>query len=374
MGLLDKFLGFVNGDGTETPKGNSPAPTTFTLQENTSKPLEVEDVETFLTELYQYYANDIYRIESKMIDPEACTDVQVKLLKVVVRQKEEALKKIKALLSEVIKEKSVLTELERKSSYTFYEQLKSDTMEKLRLKVFKIFAKMKSINVASELDEIILNKINKLRADWKISPDIDIPDVADVRIIDVTDEMEAYSFGDMKKEFKVSGKEIKLSDEISDKIDLLEISIDFDSLPDYLWIQTSILERWQIDLLQRTAVFPNTYESTVSGISYDVISKIELENYIKGFLRILFSRGRYLLFSIILPNADIKNATSNFISVSKRKVTVNNIAAFMLYERNQIPDENYLVKYLDRFSIPDKLVFKQVSELRSEFLPQYIDY
>ncbi|MDO4283377.1 MAG: hypothetical protein Q4D02_07030 [Clostridia bacterium] len=374
MGLLDKFLGFVNGDGTETPKGNSPAPTTFTLQENTSKPLEVEDVETFLTELYQYYANDIYRIESKMIDPEACTDVQVKLLKVVVRQKEEALKKIKALLSEVIKEKSVLTELERKSSYTFYEQLKSDTMEKLRLKVFKIFAKMKSINVASELDEIILNKINKLRADWKISPDIDIPDVADVRIIDVTDEMEAYSFGDMKKEFKVSGKEIKLSDEISDKIDLLEISIDFDSLPDYLWIQTSIIERWQIDLLQRTAVFPNTYESTVSGISYDVISKIELENYIKGFLRILFSRGRYLLFSIILPNADIKNATSNFISVSKRKVTVNNIAAFMLYERNQIPDENYLVKYLDRFSIPDKLVFKQVSELRSEFLPQYIDY
>lgn len=372
MGLLDKFLGFVNGDSTNAPKESSPAPTTL-LQENVTKQTEIEDVETFLTELYQYYANDIYRLQAKIIDPEASQDSDIGFLSIMARQKEEALKKIKVLLAQIIKDKKPLTELERKSSYTFYEQLKADTQEKVKITVFKTFAKIKSINVASELDEIIVNKLNKVRADWKISPSIEIPDIADFRIIDITENLEIYSFGDLRKEFIITGNEVKLSDEDTEKIDNLTLSLPED-LPDYIWIQSSLLERWQIDLLQKTAVFPNTYEANVAQISYDIISKSEIENYIKGMLKILLSKGRYIAFSIILPDNNIKNSILGFVTTSKRKIMVENIAAFMLYERNKIEKTRYYVKYLDRYFLPDTLNFKMVDDVKYEFLPQYIDY
>lgn len=373
MGLLDKFLGFVNGDSTETPKESSPAPTPLTLQENSTKQTEIEDVETFLTELYQYYANDIYRLQAKIIDPEASQDSELGFLKIMTRQKEEALKKIKVLLAQVIKEKKPLTEIERKSSYTFYEQLRADTLEKVKLNVFKIFARIKSINVASELDEIIVNKLNKIRADWKISPNIEIPDIADFRIIDITEELEIYSFGDLRKEFIITGNESKLNDEDIEKIDNMTLSLP-DYLPEYIWIQVSLLERWQIDLLQKTATFPNTYEANCARISYDIISKAEMENYIKGMLKILLPKERYIAFSIIFPDNTIKDSISTFVTTSKRKVVIKNIAAFMLYERNKIEKTRYYVKYLDRRFLPDTLSFKMVDDIRYEFLPKYIDY
>ena len=122
----------------------------------------IEDLISYAKELYEFYYNDKNNKMGSSFKIKGFSEDDGKAYNHVMSQ-------ITLIISEINKfYDEYIAKISSNTNYTFEKQLKLGAWRQLKVNVFNEFAKLEEINVISDLDEAIAEKVADIRKLWQL--------------------------------------------------------------------------------------------------------------------------------------------------------------------------------------------------------------
>lgn len=336
-----------------------------TVETNTieSTGTTLQDAVNFVAELQSYYYNDICKMQSDLL-VQTFDVSEEKLINKKIEQDKTALSQIDDVLDLVKNNEKEYQTIWKKSVYSFYDEIEKVKLASVQAKVFEILIQLCAINTKQELETIILNRIEKYKEAWNISEEIQIPKNFNAILIDGSDGIEKYRFGEFYKTVHASDTDITLNPKQLNQIRALDFEFE-DKIPtNELWVYVSNVTRFQLNFMRRTCIIGNTWEDGQKNkLKLDIVKVEDFKQYLKGILQIVFTKNAHAVISIVVPTSEMLSAIGP-IERRGEKVEILKKYRFYLKERSGLYKNNLLTTRISRRNIPEKLLFLSYLEFR----------
>lgn len=330
----------------------------------------LQDVVNFVAELQSYYYNDICKMQTDLA-VQTLPENKINFMNKKIKQDQVALSQIDNILKSVRENEREFQSVWRKSIYSFYDEIEKVKLEKVQKKVFEIIITLYAVNTKHELERVILNRIEKYRIAWNIGQEVQLPRNYNVVLADEEDGIEQYYLGKFQKKVYTTQEDKVLSAMQLDKIRALKIEIE-DGIPtNDVWVYVSSATRLQLNFMRRTCIIDNSWEydsEMADCLCFDIVSKNELEQYIKGMLQIVLTKRTYSVISIFIPTAQMLNVIGDTRkNEDGSKVKICKKYRFILEERSGLYGNNLLTARIDRRYIPEELKFIPYLDFKRDY-------
>ena len=328
-----------------------------TVETNTieSTGTTLQDAVNFVAELQSYYYNDICKMQSDLV-VQTFNANEEKLINKKIKQEKTALSQIDEVLSRVKEDEKEYQSIWKKSVYSFYDEIEKVKLESVQTKVFTILIQLYAINTKPELETIILNRIKKYKEAWNISEEIQIPKNFNAILIDGSNGIEKYRFGEFYKSVYTNDTDIALNAEQLNQIRALDFEFKEAIPTDEVWVYVSNVTRFQLNFMRRTCMIRNTWEELPKNkLELDIVKVKDLKAYLKGILQIVFTKNAHAVISIVVPTSEMLNAIGP-IEKNGGKVEIVKRYRFYLKERSGLYKNNLLTTRISRRRITTEKV------------------
>ena len=160
----------------------------------------IQDAISFVAELQSYYYNDVCKMQTDLVMRTSMTEKETSFLSKKIKQEQVALSQIDEIFNLIKENEKEYQEVFKKSVYSFFEEIQSEKMETVQKKVFNVIIKLISVNTKPELQNIILERIERYKKAWNISEEIQIPINCNAILVDANSSTEKYKFGKYSKQ------------------------------------------------------------------------------------------------------------------------------------------------------------------------------
>lgn len=346
------------------------------VNEEVLKPEEeqftLQNVISFVSELQSYYYNDICKIRTESLTRNDISEDEEEFLKKKLIQESVAMNHIDSILKDIVSCEREYQSIWGKSVYSFYNEIEKEKLKEVQEKVFKVMVKLNQVNVKSELETIILERLEQYRIAWNLLEDIEIPNNTSLVILSRQNGEETYKFGKFKKVILIdeSIPKYELSFSQLKSIRDLKVTMNFENPTEELWIRISVVSRLELNFMKRTSIFPINWKETEKTESYvttfDVVKCIDLQDYLKGMLQLLLTRNTYVILTVINPSDYMQQILKSRVKYKEGKVSIIGLK-FILDERSQIYKDNLQVSRIDRRNIPEDVKFLPFTEFKKKY-------
>ena len=145
----------------------------------------IQDAISFVAELQSYYYNDVCKMQTDLVMRTSMAEKETSFLSKKIKQEQVALSQIDEIFNLIKENEKEYQEVFKKSVYSFFEEIQSEKMETVQKKVFNVVIKLLSVNTKPELQNIILERIERYKKAWNISEEIQIPINCNAILVDV---------------------------------------------------------------------------------------------------------------------------------------------------------------------------------------------
>lgn len=339
-----------------------------TVESNTieSTGTTLQDAVNFVAELQSYYYNDICKMQSDLVVQTLSTNEE-KFINKKIKQDKTALSQIDEVLDQVKENQKEYQTVWKKSVYSFYDEIEKVKLASVQTKVFAILIQLCAINTKQELDTIILNRIEKYKEAWNISEEIQIPKNFNAILIDGSDGLERYRFGEFFKTVHTNDADIVLNGKQLNQIRALDFEFK-DNIPtDEVWVYVSNVTRLQLNFMRRNCMIGNTWEELPKNkLILDVVKMKDLKQYLKGVLQIVFTKNAHAVISIVVPTREMLSVLGP-IEKKDEKVEIVKRYRFYLKERSGLYKNNLITTRISRRRIPEKVQFISYLEFKKMY-------
>ncbi len=326
----------------------------------------LQDAVNFVAELQSYYYNDICKMQSDLV-VQTFNVNEEKLINKKIKQDKTALSQIDQVLNEVKENEKEYQTVWKKSVYSFYDEIEKVKLASVQAKVFAILIQLYAINTKQELDTIILNRIEKYKEAWNISEEIQIPKNFNAILIDGSDGIEKYRFGEFYKSIHANDTDIVLDAKQLNQIRALEFEFTDDIPTDEVWVYVSNVTRLQLNFMRRNCMIGNTWEQLPKNkLILDVVKTKNLKQYLKGVLQIVFTKNAHAVISIVVPTREMLSVIGP-IKKDGKKVEIVKRYRFYLKERSGLYKNNLITTRISRRRIPEKVQFISYLEFKKMY-------
>lgn len=326
----------------------------------------LRDAINFVAELQSYYYNDICKLQTDMIVQISMTQSEVNFINKKVKQDQIALSQIDEILNLMRENESEYHSIWGKSIYSFYDEIEKAKLATVQEKVFKIILRLCVVNTKPELKSIILKRIEKYKEAWNISGEIQIPVNYNVVLVEGNNGIEKYQFGEFTKNVIYNDNDKVLNSVQLDRIRAMNFEVEEEIPTNTVWVYVSSASRLQLNYMRRTCFIDNEWEyepTKQDRLCLDIVKVDDLDQYLKGILQIILTKGNYAVISIVIPTDRMKRIIGP-IEQRDNKVEICKKYQFYLKERNGLYENNLLTARVDRRCIPEKLRFLSYCEFR----------
>lgn len=328
----------------------------------------LSDVIAFLIEIRNYYDNDITRMRTSLCLMEVnMTESEERFTNKKIRQEEIALAQIDKVLAQVRVEEEKYRTVFKKSMYSFFDEVEDAKLAEAQTAVLGIIIKLCEINTKPELDNVIRSRIESYRQTWNISTELDIPQNYNPVLVDEEDGIETYRFGKFTKKVKQCEHERTLTPKQLQRIRTLKIGFEKTIETDVVWVRVSSVTRAQLNLMKKTCIFENDWEHVDEEdvkLTFDVVRKEELEQYLKGILQIVLPRRNHAVISIFIPTNNMLRIIGPVKELEQR-VEIEKKFLFIYRERSlRYYNGNLMTDRIDRRHLPEDLYFISLPNFR----------
>lgn len=339
-------------------------------ESNANNPTEatLSDVITFLIEIRNYYDNDIQRMRTSLCLREVnMTESEERFTNKKIRQEEIALAQIDDVLQQVRAEEEKYRSVFKKSMYSFFDEVEDVKLAEAQTAVLGIIIKLCEINTKPELDNVIRSRIESYRQAWNISTELDIPQNYNPVLVDEEDGIETYRFGKFTKKVKQCENERTLTPKQLQQIRALKIGFEKTIETDVVWVRVSSVTRAQLNRMRKTCIFKNDWEhldKEEAKLTFEVVRKEDLEQYLKGVLQIVLPRRNHAVISIFIPTKNMLRIIGPVKELEQR-VEIEKKFLFIYRERSlRYYNGNLMTARIDRRHMPDNLCFVSFPNFR----------
>lgn len=329
----------------------------------------IQDAISFVAELQSYYYNDVCKMQTDLVMRTSMTEKETSFLSKKIKQEQVALSQIDEIFNLIKENEKEYQEVFKKSVYSFFEEIQSEKMETVQKKVFNVVIKLLSVNTKPELQNIILERIERYKKAWNISEEIQIPINCNAILVDANSSTEKYKFGKFTKNVIIGDNDKFLSSSQLEKIRTMDFEIEGVLATDTVWVYVSSVTRLQLNYMRRTCIIDDTWEyrqENDRNLYFDVVKVADLNQYLKGILQIVLTKRRYAVISIVVPTNDIKSIIGPTEQI-EGKVKICNKYQFYMKERSETYKNILFTTRVDRRNIPEKLQFVSYLKFKKEY-------
>ena len=329
----------------------------------------LQDAIKFVVQLQSYYYNEICKKQANLAIQTGMSEDEKRLNQKRIQQEQSALSQIDEILESIKKEEEEYQEVFAKKFYDFFDELKENREKSVKENIFALLARLCTVNIYEELEEIILNRIKVYKEAWNIENTALIIKSSNAILMAVDGNIETYRFGNFVKRVYVGEREMELFPERLDRIKKMTIGFDEGIHVDEVWVYTASVPRFKLDFMRKTCILDSNWEvikDAKSGLYFDVVKMTELDEYIRGILQIVLTKETYAVISIIFPTAEMLSEIGP-VNQNGNKIEVCWKYAFYLKERNGIYKGNLMTARIDRRNIPEELKFISYLKFRKKY-------
>ena len=188
-------------------------------------------------------------------------------------------------------------------------------------------------------------------------------------MVDGDDGIEKYQFGEFSKNVIANHNDKALSPVQLDRIRTMDFEFENEIQADTVWVYVSSVSRLQLNYMRRTCFIDNKWEyepDKQDGLFLDIVRVNDLDQYLKGVLQIVLTKGNYAVISIVIPANNMKRIIGP-TEQKGDKVEICKKYRFYLKERRGLYKDNLLTTRVDRRDIPEKLRFVSYLEFRKVY-------
>ena len=329
-GFWSWFLGVDDESSAENRSNIESSEQSSPIVDET-KGTTIQDVVTFVSELKSYYYNDICKMQ---IDGDGSRFNQA-----MIMQNQLALAEIQEVLDKINFEEREYQDVWKKSLYSFYEEVEKAKLKTAQEKVYTILLMLLSINIKPELDRVILSRVKAYKNAWGIEGEIPVPKASKLVLTNIKDGVRNYRFGKFEKSVIDDENDKLLTRTTEEAVDNIQFEFEQEITTDEVWVYVADATRLQLNFMRRTCFVKGEWEYVEEQDRYklflDAVNVEDLEEYLKGVLKIVFSKKQHAIVTIVIPTAEMLKAVGP-TNRDGNRIEICQKISVILKERNGI--------------------------------------
>jgi len=337
--------------------------------ENSEVGTTLQDAITFVEELQSYYYNDVCKMQADLVMQSNLSEQDASVTNKKIRQDQIALNQIDGILDQLKGCMGRYQDVWKKAVYSFYDEIEKQQMVTAQEEVFEVLLKLNAVNTKPELTPIITKRLTTYHRAWNIAQELEVPKNYNVILTESKDGIGTYHFGDFKKQVYIQMDDRSLTAQQIDQIRNMKVDLQGQVPTEKVWVYVANSTRLQLNFMRRTCFINSTWEYSEedkSKLFLDVVKVCDFEQYIKGILRLVFTKNRYAIVSLIVPTDEMLRVIGPTLQ-EDGKVQICNRLWFILRERSRVYKGDLKTQRLDRRNLPEELEFVSYPEFRKKY-------